>query len=373
MSLVLNEEQMMLRDSARDFLKGRAPVSHLRGLRDSANADGFSRELWSEMVEMGWPATLVPEKYDGLEYGFTGMGIILEECGRTLTPSPLLCTSMMGAAAIAKAGSKAQREDILSGIASGERLLALACDESPRHAPQKVNTVAVKNGAGFQVSGKKIAVADGHFADMFIVSAKTGNDLSLFLVPADASGVTVEPYQVLDTHFSANVTFDQVEVEESNLLGVLNGGVSTLNYVLDVGRVGVSAELLGIALEAFERTVEYLKERKQFGVAIGSFQALQHRAAHLFAEIEMCKSLVIKALQMLDEQADADAELVSLTKAKLADTAHLATTEAIQMHGGIGMTDDFDIGFFLKRCRILESLFGDHYFHLDRFARERGY
>lgn len=373
MALVLNEEQLMLRDSAQDFLKGRAPVSLLRSLRDNANAEGFSRELWSEMVEMGWPAILVPEQYGGLEYGYTGMGIILEECGRTLTPSPLLCTSMMGAAAITRAGSEAQREEFLPGIASGQHLLALACDESPRHAPQKVNTAAIKQGASFRISGKKVAVADGHFAGMFIVSARTGNDLSLFLVPADAGGVTVEPYHVLDTHFAANVTFDQVEVEEHDLLGALNSGASTLNYVLDIGRVGVSAELLGIALEAFERTVGYLKERKQFGVAIGSFQALQHRAAHLFAEIEMCKSLVIKSLQTLDEKADGDAELVSLTKAKLAETAHLATTEAIQMHGGIGMTDDFDIGFFLKRCRILEGLFGDHYFHLDRFAGERGY
>lgn len=373
MTLVLNEEQLMLRDSARDFLKGRAPVSHLRGLRDNASEEGFSRELWSEMVEMGWPAILVPEQYGGLDYGFTGMGIILEECGRTLTPSPLLCTSMMGAAAIVKAGSDTQRESILPGITSGERLLALACDESPRHEPHKVNTEAKEIDANYRISGRKSSIVDGHIADTFIVSAKTGNDLSLFLVPANAKGITVEPYQVLDTHFAANVSFDLVEVEKQDLLGPLNGGINTLDYVLDVGRVGASAELLGIALEAFERTIQYLKERKQFGVPIGSFQALQHRAAHLFAELEMCKSLVIKALHTLDEQADGDAELVSLTKSKLAETAHLATTEAIQMHGGIGMTDEFDIGFFLKRCRILESLYGDHYYHLDRFARQRGY
>ena len=167
--------------------------------------------------------------------------------------------------------------------------------------------------------------------------------------------------------------FDQVEVEENDLLGPLNGGQSILDYILDVGRVGMSAELLGLAQEAFERTIEYLKERKQFGVTIGSFQALQHRAAHLFGEIEMCKSLVIKALSTLDERTDSDAELVSLTKAKLGETAHIATTEAIQMHGGIGMTDEFDIGFYLKRCEVLENLFGDTYFHLDRFARQRGY
>ena len=224
-----------------------------------------------------------------------------------------------------------------------------------------------------RISGRKVSVADGPIADTFIVSAKTGNDVSLFLLPADAGGITVEPSRVFDTHYAANVSIDQVEVGKQDRLGPLNGGPCLLDYILDVGRVGASAELLGIAQEVFERTMEYLKERKQFGVPIGSFQALQHRAAHLFGEIEMCKSLVIKALHTLDEEADGDAELVSLTKSKLGETAHLAAAEAIQMHGGIGMTDEFDIGFFLKRCQILESLYGDNYYHLDRFARQRGY
>jgi len=373
MALVLNEEQQMLRDSARDFLASRAPVSHLRDLRDSANADGFSRELWSEMTDMGWPAILVPEQYGGLEYGYTGIGLLLEESGRTLTPSPLLCTAMMGAAAIVRAGSDEQREDILPGIATGECLLALACDESARHAPHQVKTTAQEHGQGFRINGRKTAVVDGHVADRFIVSARTGDGVSLLLVPADAAGVSVEPWHVLDTHLAANISFADVEVGQNALLGPLNGGPAILDQVLDIGRAGVSAELLGVVQEAFERTVEYLKERKQFGVPIGSFQALQHRAAHLYSEIEMCKSLVLKTLQTLDEKPAGDAELVSLTKAKMAETARLASAEAIQMHGGIGMTDEFDIGFYLKRSRILENLYGDSYFHLDRFARQRGY
>ena len=373
MALVLNEEQLMLKDSARDFLKSRAPVSHLRELRDNANSDGFSRELWSEMAEMGWPAILVPEQYGGLQYGHVGLGIVLEECGRTLTPSPLLSTAMMGVAALVRSGSDEQRSAILPGIASGERFIALACDESARHAPHKVETEAVEHGSLYRINGSKVGVTDGHFADTFIVSVNTAGHVSLFLVPANASGVTVEPYRVLDTHYAANITFDQVEVGRKDLLGSLDDGTGTLDYVLDVGRIGACAELLGIAQEAFERTLQYLKERKQFGVLIGSFQALQHRAAHLFTEIEMCKSLVIKALQTLDKKADGDAELVSLVKTKLGEIAQLATSETIQMHGGIGMTDEFDIGFFLKRCRILDSLYGDHYYHLDRFARQRAY
>ncbi len=373
MALVLNEEQTMLRDSARDFLQSRAPVKHLRELRDSNNSDGFSRELWAEMADMGWPAILVPEQYGGLGYGYTGIGIVLEEVGRTLTPSPLLNTAMVATAAIVRAGSEQQCEAILPGVASGQRLLALASGESGRHAPHAIASEAVSDGSAFRLTGRKRAVADGHIADTFIVSAMTGEDVSLFLVPANAKGVTIEAYRVLDTQFAADVLFDQVKVGPEDVLGGLNDGLAILGPVLDVGSIGVAAELLGIAQEVFERTIEYLKERKQFGVPIGSFQALQHRAAQLYGEIEMCKSLVLKALQMLDEQVEGNPELVSLTKFKLGETAHLATTEAIQMHGGIGMTDAFDIGFFLKRCQILKSLYGDNYYHLDRFARLRNY
>jgi len=231
----------------------------------------------------------------------------------------------------------------------------------------------VLNGDRYFLSGNKHAVLDGHIADTFIVSAKTGDGISLFLVPADTRGLHINPYRVLDTHMAARLVLDNIELEQDSLLGEWNQGQALLDHALDVGRIGASAELLGVAQEAFKRTIEYLKERKQFGVLIGSFQALQHRAAELFGEIEMCKSLVLKSLQSLDEGDEGIAELASMCKAKLSETTHLAATEAVQMHGGIGMTDEFDIGFFLKRCQILETLYGDSYFHLDRFARERGY
>ena len=373
MALVLNEEQQILRDTARTFLQERAPVSHLRKLRDSDSGEGFSGELWAEMAAMGWSAILVPERYNGLNYGFAGMGILLEQSGRTLTSSPLLATALTGVAAITTYGSEAQQAAILPAVVKGEHLLALACDDTGQHDPYQVSTKASETDTGYRINGHKTAVLDGHTANTFIVSARTGSDISLFLIPADSHGISVEPYPVLDTHFACHVKLDQVEVDKSQLLGELNNGQAMLEVILDIARIGTSAEMLGIAQEAFERTIEYLKERKQFGVLIGSFQSLQHRAAHLFGEIEMCKSLVIKALHELDKATGNHAELASLTKARLCDTAHLATTEAIQMHGGIGMTDDFDIGFFLKRCQILESLYGDRYYHLDRFARQRGY
>jgi len=373
MALVLNEEQVMLKDAARDFLSERAPVSHLRELRDSGNTDGFSRELWAEMADMGWPAILVPEEHGGLGYGYTGMGIVLEESGRTLTPSPLLSTALAGVSALTAAGTGEQCAELLPSVVTGETLLALACDEHSIHQPERCDTRAEASDNGYRLSGRKTAVLDGHVADTFIVSALTGSGLSLFLVPATAEGVSVERYPVLDTHAAAHVTFAQVLLPDDSLLGALHGGQPVLDKVLDAARIGASAELLGLAQEVFERTLGYLKERKQFGVPIGSFQALQHRAAHLFGEIEMCKSLVLKALQVLDGPGETDPQLASMTKAKLSETAHKAATEAIQMHGGIGMTDDFDIGFFLKRARILESMYGDRYFHLDRFARQRGY
>ncbi len=379
MALILNEEQLMLRESARDFLNSQAPVSHLRQLRDSANKEGFSRTLWQEMVNMGWTAILVPEEHGGLGYGFSGLGIVLEEAGRTLTPSPLLSTSLMGAAALLRAGTSDQKTALLPRLASGELLFAVAFEETQRHCPETVAVQAVAQDGGFRLRGRKVAVLDGHIADTLLVSARTaGNNedcdgISLFLVPANTKGVQIEPYEVLDTHQAANISFDNVQLGADSLLGTLNQGNSVLQYILDVGRLGQSAELLGVAQEAFERTIQYLKDRKQFGVAIGSFQALQHRAAIIFGEIEMCKSLVINSLHSLDAGLDDLQELASMTKAKLCEMTANATAEAIQMHGGIGMTDEFDIGFYFKRTRILETFLGDRYYHLDRYALSRGY
>lgn len=379
MALVLNEEHLMLRDAARDFLRAQAPVDHLRQLRDSANKDGFSRTLWQEMVGMGWAAMLVPEEYGGLEYGFTGMGIVLEETGRTLTPSPLLGSALMGVAALLRAGSEIQKADLLPRLASGSLLFGVAVDESRRHNPASVTCQVVARNGELRLSGRKVGVLDGHIADTLLVSAQTSNSagkpagISLFLVPANSAGIEIESYEVLDTHHAANINFDSVKLAAESQLGEPGAGESILQYILDVGRLGQSAELLGVAQEAFERTLEYLKERRQFGAAIGSFQALQHRAAILFGEIELCKSLLLHSLRQLDTGLEDLTELASMTKARLCETATNVTAEAIQMHGGIGMTDEFDIGFFFKRARILETFLGDRYYHLDRFALARGY
>ena len=379
MALVLNEEQTMLRNAAKDFLGSRAPVSHHRQLRDNESQGGFSPELWAEMAEMGWAAIIIPESYGGLDYGYTGLGLVLEESGRTLSPSPLISTALLGASALILSGNEVLCEQWLPQIASGEKLLSLAFEESSQHRPATVNTLAEPEGDGYRLNGTKLAVMDGDTADAFIISVRTrrGDDpcegISLFLLPANADGLGIETTKLLDNHRSSNIRLENVLVSGGQLLGPLHGGCPILKKTLDRGRIGMAAEMLGIAQETFARTVEYLKERKQFGVSIGVFQALQHRAAILFGEIELCKSVVLKALQAIDEDSDEVALLASLAKAKCGQTASLATAEGIQMHGGIGMTDEFDIGFFIKRWRSLNQQLGDSRFHLDRFARLKAY
>ena len=395
MALVLNEEQQMLRDAAKSFLQDTAPVSHLRKLRDEAVEDGFSRQLWAEMADMGWPAIIISEEYGGLGYGYTGLGLVLEETGRTLTPSPLISTALLGATALTMSGNKALCQQWLPQVAAGEKLLALAVEESSQHRPDNVKTIATAQGDDFILNGRKVSVIDAQVADAIIVSATTDaksnpksnpkfnpNDgISLFLIPKNSNGVSVETVEWLDNHRSGVIELNNVQVSKEQILGTLNGGRAILQQVLDRGRIGMAAELLGIAQESFERTVQYLKERKQFGVAIGTFQALQHRAAILFGEIELCKSVVLKALQAIDEGENNDnpaahqqiALLASLAKAKCGQVAGLATEEAIQMHGGIGMTDEFEIGFFIKRWRSLNQQLGDPRFHLNRFAELKAY
>ena len=379
MALVLTEEQTMLQESARDFLHSRAPASHLRDLRDRASETGFSPELWQEMSAMGWPAIVIPEAYGGLGFGYTGLGLVLQESGRTLTPSPLLASAMMVPAALLRSGTPEQKTALLPRLAAGRSVATLAMDEHNQHDPQHVTTRVSRNAGGFLLNGHKRFVLDGMAADTVIVSARGGGKpsdpggISLFVIPGSTPGIAIARCQALDTHVVADITLNEVQLPASALLGAEHQGLETLEHALDAGRIGQSAELLGVALEAFERSLAYLKERQQFGVPIGSFQALQHRAAILFAELEMCKSLVLHALQQLDAGTDRLAELASMTKAKVAVTAMRATAEAIQFHGGIGMTDEFDIGFFYKRARILETLLGDRYYHLDRYSRERGY
>ena len=379
MAMVLNEEAGMLKDAARGFLADSAPVAQLRKLRDTDNADGFDRKTWAAMAEMGWTSVLVPEDQGGVEMGYVAAGVIAEEMGRTLTASPFVSTAIMGATALSRFGSDGQKGEWLPRIAAGEAITAIAVDEGRKHNPTSVATKAERSGNGFKLSGRKSFVAEGHVADMLIVSARTAGSeteargVSLFLVPMAAAGLTVDRIKTVDSRNFATVTLDGVEVTADAVLGEVDGGLKALEAVLDAGRAGLSAEMSGSAQQCLESTVGYLKERKQFGQIIGTFQALQHRAAHLYSEVELGKSIVLKALQTLDAAPDHAAMMVSAAKAKLGQVAQLAAQEGVQMHGGMGMTDEFDIGFFMKRIRVAEALYGDANYHAEKFARMRQY
>jgi len=379
MPLVLSDEQIMLRDNARGFLSKKAPIAHLRHLRDTHDADGFSRPLWKDFVEMGWAGILVPQDYGGLGLGHVEAGVIMEELGRTLTPSPFLSTAILAANALAREGNEQQKSEYLSRIAAGSLIATLAVDEGAKHRPDKTAIAATRSGSGFALNGAKTFVLDGHVASLFIVAARTAGSpgetkgVTLFLVDSTAKGVRAERTPMVDTHNAARVTFENVNVGADHVLGKIDAGWDTLEGTLNVGRAVVAAELMGAADEAFTRTVAYLRERKQFGRLIGEFQALQHRAAYLYCELEVSRSAVLKALQMLDDSFETASAIVSVAKAKAGQSATLAVQEAVQMHGGIGMTDEFDIGLFMKRVRVGQELFGDANFHADRLARLNRY
>ena len=379
MALVLNEEQRLLKDTAREFLSARAPVDALRKLRDDRDPVGYDKGLWAEMAELGWAGIVLPEEYGGLDFGFVGLGGVIEECGRNLTASPLLASVILGASAILLGGSEQRKESALPDIASGQLTLALALEESNHHAPFGCALQAQRNDQGWLLNGHKTFVFDGHSADQLIVVGRTSgkpgdrDGLTLFVVAADAAGISRQRTLLIDSRNAANIAFTDVQIDDSAVLGTVDQGAQILEQVLDRGRIAITAEMLGGCIQVFEHTIAYLKEREQFGVKIGSFQALKHRAAQMFSEIELCKSVVIDALLAIDENRDDLPLIASAAKAKLNETFHLITNEGMQLHGGIGVTDDLEIGFFLKRARVLEQVFGNTGFHRDRFATLSGF
>lgn len=379
MPMILTDEQEMLRDAAKGFLTDTAPVSQLRNLRDRGDAARYDATTWSAMADMGWNGILVPEDHGGVDMGHRAAGLLLEEMGRTLTASPFLSTAMVGTTALKSAGSADQQAEWLPRIATGDAILAVATDEGRKHNPAHVEVTAERAGNGFKLSGTKTFVPDAGNADAIIVSARTAGradeeaGVTLFLVPTASAGLDTQIKDMIDSRHTADITLDGVELTADAVLGEVDGGFAPLNHALNSGRAGVAAEMVGTAKECLDRTVSYLKERKQFGQIIGSFQALQHRSAHLYSEIQLAEAVVIKALDMLDTAPDHADLMVSAAKAKLGEVALLSSQEAIQMHGGIGMTDEFDIGFFIKRVRVADALFGDAAFHTARFASLRGF
>ncbi|NVJ98270.1 MAG: acyl-CoA dehydrogenase family protein [Alphaproteobacteria bacterium] len=376
MAMVLNEEQQLLKESAEGFFEEKAPITQLRQLRDDKDETGYSMALWQEMVEMGFAGLLLDEEEGGTGFGCVGAGIVAEAMGKTLSASPFLSSAVIAALVIKHAASDEQKAELLPAIAGGEKVLTLALDEGSRHNPEATALKAEKSGDGYILSGLKTFVPDGHVADQIIVLARTSGNagdragLSLFLVDKGAGGLIVDRTSSMDSRNWAKVTFEGVKA--AALLEAEGEAMDALEPALDRCRIILAAELLGIAQQTLGITMEYIKERKQFGVPIGSFQGLQHRAAEWFGEVEVTRSAVLKALQVADAGGDIR-WFASLAKAKASKTAELATNEAVQMHGGMGVTDEFDLGFYIKRARVLQHMYGDFNYHADRFAACSGY
>jgi alkylation response protein AidB-like acyl-CoA dehydrogenase len=365
MPLYHTDDQALLRDTARDFIAEHAPVSHLRGLRDANDTTGFSRDLWREFANLGFTGILIPEAQGGLGLGHVEAGIVLEEIGRNLSPSPFLTTAV---AAVEALKGTAHADRWFPGILAGETVAAIAIDEGPKHTG-RITLRAERAGNGYRLTGTKQFVHHGHVADLLLVAAQTDEGPAVFAVSKEASGLSADPERLTDSSIAARLTFDNVEVDADAVLG---GGNTTLSRLLAAGRAGSSAELLGVGVASLYHTLNYLQQRKQFGALIGSFQALQHRAAHLYSELEVARAAVLKAQQLLDAGTDAT-EAVAVAKAMTGLASTLAVQEGIQMHGGIGMTDEYDIGFYMKRARVLAELWGDTNFHADALAQASGY
>ena len=379
MKLILTEEQEFLRDTAKDFAQERTPVAHFRSLRDNNDQNLWDKGIWQEMVNLGWSGILIPEEFGGSDFGVAGISVILQECGKTLTPSPLFSTGVLGAYAISNFGTQEQKEQYLPKIVNGEITTALAVDESSHHDPSKTSLKAEKKEDNYILNGKKTFVIDGASADVLIVLTRTsGNSgelagLTLFIIDSNANGINKIKLDMADSRNYANINFNDVKCSNQDILGALESGGETVESILDIGRIAISAEMLGNAESAFETTIAYLKQRKQFGVLIGTFQALQHRAAAMFCEIELTKSAVMAAVHGADERSNELQRLSSLAKTIAGETLHLVSNEAIQMHGGIGVTDEYDLGFFIKRSRVAEQIFGSSTYHTERYANLSGF
>jgi len=378
--LVLTEDQELLAKTAMDFVRQHSPVKRMRALRDAQDPAGFSPALWKQMAELGWVGILIPEEYGGAGMGLADLAVVLEALGRTLAPEPFLSTVLLAGQLLTNAGSAEQKQTWLPAVATGDKILTVAYQEArSRYGLNRVTTKAKQQGAGWILSGEKIQVLDGHTADGLIVSARTAGEqndasgITLFLIPGDVPGLTVTRQHRIDSRTVALVSLDNVKVGTESVVGALGEGLQSLSQVVDRATVGLCAEMLGGMTQIFDDTLAYLKTRQQFGVLIGTFQALKHRAARLFMELELARSSVMAAARAADA-GDKDFEsLVSLAKARCSDAFVLAANEGIQMHGGIGMTDEFDIGLFMKRVRACQELFGDSNFHADRLARLNRY
>jgi alkylation response protein AidB-like acyl-CoA dehydrogenase len=375
--MTLNDDQRMLQETVAPFMADEGRIAtQLRHWRDTGCKDGFGHGLWKQFADLGLTGILIPEAQGGAGLGQVEANLVLEEIGRNLTPSPFLTTAVTAVRALE---GSAQADRWFPGIVAGETVAAFAIDEGKHHHPAGTALVATRQGNGFVLNGTKQFVVHGGSADVILVAARTGGSvgetdgLTLFAVPRDTAGLTVDNLAMADSSKAARLTFDNVALDADAVVGEVDGGWGPIARALGAGRAGAAAEQVGVAAGASAMTVDYLKQRKQYGKLIGEFQVLQHRAAHLYGEIEIARAASLKAAQLLDEGSDRAGLMVAVAKAKAGKVARLAVQEGVQMHGGIGMTDEHDIGLYMKRQAVMDELFGGPRFHAAALAELSGY
>ncbi|MGR5352891.1 acyl-CoA dehydrogenase family protein [Vibrio sp. DNB22_19_2] len=369
MSLIYSQDELMLLESAEGLLGEISPVSAQRTLRDNNTNQAFDSELWKSMAEMGWTAIPFAEEFGGLAFGYKGMGAVFTQIGHNLSASPLLSSVVLCGSLIETLSNESQKDQWLTGIIGGELRVALAHEESHIYDPNTVTTTLTANDNGYVLSGQKVLVTDGLGADAYLVVAKLNSQLRLVFVPASSVGVTQKSMKLVDARNMAMVSFEQVVVTEEAMLGSAQEVREALAFSQDVAASCLAAELFGASEALFTMTLEYLKTRKQFDQPIGSFQALQHRAAACYVELELAKSTLMNAFSVIDSSVDEQqrAKAVSLAKWKMNQMADLISKEAVQMHGGMGVTDELDVGLYLKRIRVAQMHLGDSDYHQSRY------
>jgi alkylation response protein AidB-like acyl-CoA dehydrogenase len=375
MDFGFSEEQEMLRDAAKRFLADNCPTTFVRKMM--AHDTAHDADFYKKLVELGWPGLLIPEQYGGAGGTFLDLTVIMEEAGKALVPGPFFATALLGVPLILEGGSEAQKQEWLPKLAAGEAVATLAIAEaSGRFDAGGIGLKAEKKGNRYVLSGEKLFVPDAHVANCIAVVARTQSGsksedgISLFLVPSDAKGLTIMQLKTVDmTRRLCHLKFEGVEVDASGLVGAENQGWPILRRTLDIATAGVSAEIVGTAQRALDMSVDYAKTRVQFGKPIGAFQAIKHKCVDMMVAVENARSLTYYACWTVDERVAEAATAVSMAKAYASDMGKNVTSEAIQVHGGIGFTWEHDMHLFHRRALAGEANFGNAPIHRETVAK----
>ena len=369
MDLGLNEAQQMLKNSAQEFLEAECPDTYVREMEEDEN--GYTTEMWQKLAEQGWLGLIIPEKYGGVELEFQDLTILLEEMGRFMLPGPYFSNVVLGGMSIMDSGTEEQKQEYLPRIAEGQIIVTLALNEpSGRWDPEGIELTAIETEGKYALNGTKLFVPNAHISDYIVVVARTGDgedDISLFILPSQSNGVNQTLLKTIASDRQSEVTFDNVELPASSLLGEKNRGWQTIEKVLKWGAIGKCAEMSGGGQSVLDMTVEYAKQRTQFGRPIGTFQAIQHHCANMATDVEGAKFITYQAAWMLSEGLPADRE-VAMAKAWVSDAYKRVCALGHQSHGAIGFTKEHNMQLYSRRAKAAELAFGDSDLHLDKVA-----